>query len=225
MSHLRMRIRRLIFLVLVAWVALARSAGAQVPGCVNGTLLDPSAYVRSLEAGFPPSQWPAAMAAMQPKLAHVGIDVQHGSGGNLRPRLFLPTHQPPFVPDGDFNHTVDLIKTDSSGTPIEWEWVDYGGGYAPYACPGASPPPPPPPPVPPPSTELAARVTAAEDQLSALNQAVGAIAALVASDAATTQARLTKIESLQGRPIPVACKAAANFGAFRIPTSCTLVLP
>lgn len=178
-------------------------AQAQTPGCVNGALLNPAAYVASLEVGYAPAQWPAAMVAMKPRLAQYGIDVQHGSGGNLRPRIFLPTHPPPFVPDGDFGHTVDIIQTDSNGVPIAWQYLDYGGGYVPYPCDSAPPPPPPPPP--PDLTAILRRLDALEAHTSALQTQVDEVEQEAESRLDAVEPRVTALEA---RPIPTTCHAS-----------------
>jgi hypothetical protein len=210
--HLR-PCRRLLFLVLVAWVALARSAGAQVVGCHGGRLTDPQAYVMALVAGTNPAQYREVLQRIDAQLVQVGIWQQRTSGGEIRGRVFLPYAAAGYAPrDPFYDHAVDIVSS------AAWVWVDRGGpAYAPYPC--GTPPPPPPPPPPPidPDTTgwdaLLARVTKAEADLYTLTQTVGAF--MFATDG--------RMNLLEAKPIPVGCAAAANLGAFKIPVSCALV--
>lgn len=181
---------RLRFTVLLLALALAQSVHAQVPGCVNGTLSDPRAYVQSLEAGKPALE--TSLSPMQPSLAKYGIDVQHDSGGHLRGRIFLPSGG---VFGSDFAHAVDII--DGSVSPSQWVYVDRGGPYVPASCGSVDPPPP--------SGDLAARVTTLEQRVSEAVDRLGAVEFNSNEVARILFTFDTRIKVLESHPIPTSC--------------------
>jgi hypothetical protein len=98
-----------------------QTPGGGVSGGGSGNSLNWSTeewhqYVLSLiqQKSLGPVVTVAALAAMKPDLNARGTDVQHDSGGNLRPRLYLPTGDP----NNPFSRAVDL--GDFNGP---WQWI------------------------------------------------------------------------------------------------------
>lgn len=151
-------------------------------GCNDGKLTDPRAWFFDRiqrQPGQAANDWDQVLRGagleggpgpgQQAGQANYGITVQKDGGGNIRPRLFLPTAQPDS--NGYFTREVDVV----AGNPgaFSWKWEDRGGNaYAPRDC--GSVPHPEPQPVPQPSdpTDL----VAVHQKLDRIELALAAIA-------------------------------------------------
>jgi hypothetical protein len=142
--------------ILVALLILLESstpAFAQVPGCINGLLLNPRAYVFSVlnrQVGQPAADWEAVLQASGiPATSSVpgtvaseaffGITQWKGSAGNVRGRLSLPTATPDGL--GYLTRSVDVLA-DNPAWPVKcwqdaraclWAWRDEQLDAPPYA--------------------------------------------------------------------------------------------
>ena len=103
-------------------------------GCHNGRMTDPRSYFFSLVGGENVPYSLGILTEIRGALRQVSIEIQHDSGGNLRPSLYLPTG----ALSDPFGHPVDI---EGGGLFV---WVDRGGPYVPAPCTSASVPPQPP---------------------------------------------------------------------------------
>ena len=145
-----------IFVALLIVLQSSAPAFAQVPGCVNGFLLNPSGYVFSVlnrQIGQPAPDWEAVLQASGiPATSSVpgtvagaafyGITQWKGSAGNVRGRLSLPTATPD--PLGYLTRSVDVLA-DNPAWPVPcwqdaracvWAWRERFDepAYAPRQC-------------------------------------------------------------------------------------------
>ena len=144
------------FVALLILLAPSEPAFALVPGCINGLLLDPRAYVQFVinrQVGQPAPDWEAVLQASGiPATSSVpgtvageafyGITQWKGSAGNVRGRLSLPTATPDAL--GYLTRSVDLLA-DNPAWPVPcwqdaracvWAWREHfeGPAYAPRRC-------------------------------------------------------------------------------------------
>jgi hypothetical protein len=147
---------RRIFVALLIVLVSSQPAFARVPGCINGLLLDPAAYVfyvLNRHVGQSAADWEAVLQASGiPATSSVpgtvaaeefyGITQWKGSAGNVRGRLSLPTATPDAL--GYLTRSVDVLA-DNPAWPVKcwedaracvWAWRDYtdGPAYAPRHC-------------------------------------------------------------------------------------------
>ena len=147
--------------ILVALLILLVSsppAFAQVPGCINGLLLNPMAYVfyvLNRQVGQPAPDWEVVLQASGiPATASVpgtvateaffGITQWKGSAGNVRGRLSLPTATPDAL--GYLTRSVDILADNPAWSvpcwqdarACVWAWREHVGApaYAPRPCGG-----------------------------------------------------------------------------------------
>ena len=129
---------------------------ARVPGCINGRLLNPMAYVfyvLNRQVGQPAADWEAVLQASGiPGTSSVpgtvatetffGITQWKGSAGNVRGRLSLPTATPDAL--GYLTRSVDILA-DNPAWPVKcwedaracvWAWREHpdAPAYAPRGC-------------------------------------------------------------------------------------------
>ena len=142
-------------LILLVWSPPAFA----VPGCINGLLLNPRAYVEYVlnrRVGQPAPDWEAVLQASGiPATSSVpgtiamdaffGITQWKGSAGNVRGRLSLPTATPDAL--GYLTRSVDLLA-DNPAWPVKcwqdaracvWAWREHldEPSYAPRRCAGS----------------------------------------------------------------------------------------
>ena len=145
-----------IFVALLILLESSSPAFAQVPGCMNGLLLDPAAYVFSVlnrRPGQAAGDWEAVLQASGiPATSSVpgtvagpafyGITQWKGSAGNVRGRLSLPTAAPDWL--GYLTTSIDILA-DNPASPVKcwqdaraciWAWreIHDGTAYAPRPC-------------------------------------------------------------------------------------------
>jgi len=147
-----------IFVALLILLESSPPAFAGVPGCINGLLLNPRAYVfyvLNRQVGQPAADWEVVLQASGiPATSSVagtvatdgffGITQWKGSAGNVRGRLSLPTAIPDAL--GYLTRSVDVLA-DNPAWPVKcwqdsracvWAWREHldEPAYAPRRCPG-----------------------------------------------------------------------------------------
>ena len=147
-----------IFVALLILLESSSPAFAGVPGCINGLLLNPRAYVfyvLNRQVGQPAADWEVVLQASGiPATSSVagtvatdgffGITQWKGSAGNVRGRLSLPTAIPDAL--GYLTRSVDVLA-DNPAWPVKcwqdsracvWAWREHldEPAYAPRRCPG-----------------------------------------------------------------------------------------
>ena len=134
-----------IFVALLILLVSSPPAFARVPGCINGLLLNPMAYVFYVinrQVGQPAADWEAVLQASGipatssvpgtvATAAFFGITQWKGSAGNVRGRLSLPTATPDAL--GYLTRSVDILA-DNPAWPVKcwqdaracvWAWREH----------------------------------------------------------------------------------------------------
>ena len=141
---------------LLILILTSQPAFALVPGCFNGLLLNPAAYVQfvlSRQIGQPAPDWEAVLQGSGipgtspvpgtiASDAFYGITQWKGSAGNVRGRLSLPTATPDGL--GYYTRSVDVLADNPAWSvpcwqdarACIWAWREHtdGPAYAPRRC-------------------------------------------------------------------------------------------
>jgi hypothetical protein len=132
-----------------------------IPGCVNGRLEDPRAFVLSLVHGRDPRDFERIMRTIESSLFAMRMGHQTDSFGVPRGRVYLPHHgAPDCSPRNDRERLLGVRQEPAcwaipvdivNDPPTAWGWWPLHGninGYLPPACGGSPEPTPGPGPVP-----------------------------------------------------------------------------